>query len=169
MSALLDPRLRQAIKLTIMQVLYGPYNERRHYMLADLVERNQRLQGNTYLFFTYKAERYSNGMIRGLTPRNPLHPELHQEMQAWLDEETIRKEREDPMVNSYLSTVLASSDSFHDWMRLLPDAVKPAIQKLKEYGDLPPRLSEEQVQQILTTNAACLDLMRQRMTMNLIF
>lgn len=90
-------------------------------------------------------------------------------MNAYLVELDTLNKTELPYVLGYINQVLNSSDTLPDYLRLLPESVHSAIQHL--IGTWPchtNKLPDAAVQDIRTKNQKALNLMFQRMALNLL-
>jgi hypothetical protein len=166
--AIQDPRLKANMKGWMSHILYGPYHTRRGNQLDNLIARNMRLQGVQYQCFTYRGD-YFGVMYTGAFLRPKLHAELHHEMDVYLAEENERLANETPYVDNYIVRVLNASESFKDWLKLLPDSMKgPVYQLLQSFQSDPETLTPDQVDALLAEGAASIQKMKERMARNLL-
>lgn len=169
MNTVTDPRrLKKQMADWLLAILYNPYFTRQQNTLDSLINRNMRLQESPYQCFTYKGEYYGPLYSKPIL-RPKLHPELHPEMVAFVEERSRVNVEEMPYITNYITKVLNSSDSYNDWLKLLPDCMKaPVYELLASEQSQPDQLTNECVAQILAEHDVSIQKMKQRMATNLI-
>jgi hypothetical protein len=165
-----DPRTKQVIKETLFEYLYTPVIKSFQARILDIANRNTALGNYSHCSFIYRDEIYNFEPSNPLPRRmNRLLPQLQPEMNAYLREVKELNEEEMVYVLGYINKVLNTSNDFHDYLRLLPEAVHQPIQGL--INTCPCRtkkLSEESVQEFTEQNQKLMSLIGQRMVSNLL-
>jgi hypothetical protein len=100
---------------------------------------------------------------------NWLHKTFYTEMELYLDEKKTLENDEMPHVIGFITQVLNSSDSFRDYYKLLPDSIHYVLKRIE--AECPCRndaLKPEQIDRIQRQNIHSLNLLRKRVTINLL-
>lgn len=168
MDIVQDPRLKHAMKSAILQVMYGPYESRRHKEMISILERNCVLQRTTIPVFTFKGVTYGNPTVQRIV-RPKLHPDLHERMMVLINEGNEVHMHERPYIDNYITLVLNSSPSAEDWLALLPETFQGPVRTLiVSYTTAPAQLSADEVALLIEKHQPAIQLMKQRMAINLI-
>lgn len=164
-----NPRTKQQIKDLLYQYLYAAVERRMAAKLAQLIQQNCLVQHLDYQGFSYKGTAHvldTRPQPRKL-PR--LVPQLHPAMEAYLAELNQINRTEIPFVLGFLNQVLNSSNDLQDYLRVLPDCLHPPIQKLiDECSCRTTQLDEPAVVQLQAKNQVPIEMIRQRLLLNLI-
>ena len=165
-----DPRTKQQLKDMLYHYLYDPVERRFKERLVSIIRDNSRITHSAYDCFSYKRKVY---MIddRYLPPRQPprLDVSLVPTMDLYLQELAEVNDKEVPFVLGFINQVLNSSDNLHDYVRALPPSVhKPLKDVIARCGCKTASLSELELQNLLVRNTQSINLMKQRMVLNLL-
>lgn len=165
-----DPRTKQQLKDLLYHYLYDPVERRFKERLDSIIRDNCRLTHSGYDCFSYKRKVY---MLddRYLPPRQPprLDVSLVPTMDLYLSDLIEVNGKEVPFVLGFITQVLNSSDNLHDYIRALPPSVhKPLKDIIDRCGCKTASLSELELQNLLVRNTQSINLMKQRMVLNLL-
>ena len=163
-----DPRTKRMIKDVLYELLYTPIQKQFKQRLDQLIVKNAVLGGYSHKSFMYKNVLYNcdtNAMPRKM---NRLVIQLQPAMNEYLKE--LKQLNEDELhVLGYITQVLNSSNELHDYLRLLPPSVHPAIQGLiNTCSCRGKRLPDETVALLQEKNLGPVQLMKNRMVTNLL-
>jgi hypothetical protein len=164
-----DPRTKQQIKDALFAFLYDPVEKMFKDQLEKLIIRNAVINGYSHKSFVYKGVLYNCDSSPVPRKMNRLAPQLQPEMNGYLKEVKALNEKEIPFVLGYITQALNSSNDLCDYYRLFPESVHAPLRKIIE--TCPCRmqsLPEEVVVLLQEKNKGSIDLMRQRMTTNLL-
>ncbi len=164
-----DPRTKQQIKDLLYDYLYKPVERKYHKKLRSIIQRNSAALNTHEECFTYRGEIYSLE-VKVLPRRMPrLAVSLQPEMNAYLADLKQLNERELPFVVGFINQVLNSSNDLQDYLRLLPDSIHKPIQDLiSTCGCRTSQLTPEAVEALQEKNQRSIDLMKQRLVLNLL-
>lgn len=170
MTVAYDPRTKKRIRQELTDELYGPINAELKRELNQIIRKNSIECGNAQQCFKYKGEIYSEDSLK-LIPRpvNWLKPSFYTEMESYLDEKKTLEQDELPYVMGYINQVLNSSDSFQDYYKLFPESIHHVLKRIQE--QCPCRrdtLKTEQIDRIQRQNIHSVNLMRKRITTNML-
>jgi hypothetical protein len=164
-----DPRTKQQIKDVLYMQLYQPIEKQLKHRLEQLIVKNAVLGGYSHKSFMYKNILYncdSNALPRKM---NRLVIQLQPAMNEYLKEVKHLNEKELPYVLGFINQVLNSSNDLHDYLRLLPQAVHHPLKKLIDTCPCKSKkLSDETVTMLRDKNQASINLMKERMVINLL-
>lgn len=164
-----DPRTKQQIKDAIYSFLYQPTEKQMKLRLDTLIVKNAVIGGYTHKSFMHKNILYNCDATALPRKMNRLVPQLYEDMAEYLKDLKQLNEREVPYVVGYINQVLNSSNDLCDYLKLLPEAVHNPIKHL--IATCPCRnekLPQETVQMLQKKNQTSIDLMKQRMVLNLL-
>ena len=165
-----NPRTKCQLKDVLYAYLYSPVEKQFKDRLAKIIVKNTVLIKATHKSFVYRGEVYNMDLSPLPRKANRLAPELEAEMDIYLEDKKTLNEREIPFVIGFITTVLNSSNDMHDYLALLPSALHPPIQR--NITSCPCRtrhLSDEEVKAIRTNNEKLIDIIKGRMTTNLLY
>jgi hypothetical protein len=165
-----DPRTKQQLKDMLYHYLYDPVERRFKERLDSIIRANSIAVHSGYDCFSYKSKVYMMDE-RYLPPRQPprLDKSLVPTMDLYLAELAEVNDKEMPFVLGFITQVLNSSDNLHDYIRALPPSVhKPLKDIIAQCGCKTASLSELELQNLLIRNTASINLMKQRMVLNLL-
>jgi hypothetical protein len=164
-----DPRTKLQIKELLYTFLYEHVERQFKSRLNSLIARNTMITGASHQSFTYKGNLYVNDTTPVPRKLNRLIPQLHADMEAYLAEIKQLNDQEIPYVMGYINKVLNSSNDLHDYLRLLPASVHAPIQQLIDSCPCrTKKLTDEEVQELQVKNQQSIDLVKQRMVLNLL-
>lgn len=164
-----DPLLKQTIRNRLFALLYVPADNLEAERLQRIIMANVPLVKATHASFMYKAVNYSCDSNKILPrPRNQLHVSLEGHMAEFLvDKDELAREK--PVVQSYLTRVLNTSDHPADWLRLLiPALQQPVNALLAEQSFSAKRMTDEAVEAFLAANKETSGACKRRLVTNLI-
>lgn len=169
-SVAFDPKTKKFIKDSIYLFLYGNMESHYEKRLMSLIVHNSTILKNGQYAFIYKGEKYGRTeKDKCVRPLNRLHKSLHSEMDEYLMELNHLNAYEIPYVMNYINQVLNSTDSFQDYYRLFPESMH---QPLREIAQKCPCsiaiLPDSRVTEIRDGNTQSIDLIRKRLTQNLL-
>jgi hypothetical protein len=166
------PRLKSMIKEAILDVLYAPVNKTFQKDIDALIDKNGTLQAGSPSSFRYRDVTYTHSTAtppRHPYPYNRLADVLKHDMDKILGDRKDLEDHEKPYVENYINKILNSSDNLLDYIALLPDYLRPPVQKLID--TCPCRncsLSTDKIKEIHDSNAKSFGLIKLRMAKNLI-
>jgi len=164
-----DPRTKQQIKDALYQSLYAPIEKRFEQRLREIIVNNTLAIRSGHKSFSYKGKFYNADTSPPPRKANRLHPSMQAEMDNYLSELSILNQQEIPYVVGYINRVLNSSNHLCDYYKLLPDSLHAPLKKL--IHSCPCKgtsLTEEQVDAIQKSNKDPMDMLKQRMVINLL-
>ncbi len=164
-----DPLTKQQIKNGLMALLYEPIEDRLNRQVEELIVRNTLLGGYRHKSFVYRGKLYNADDEPPPIRQNKLLPQLRPELDKIAAEASKVCDEEMPYVLGFINQVLNSSNSLADYLQLFPEAVHEPIQKL--IGSRPHyqgQLQPETIQSIKHKSARGIELMKQRLTLNLL-
>lgn len=165
-----DPRTKQQLKDAIYNHLYEPVKRSYNHKLQRIIRDNSRILRSPYESFTYRGQIYVID-AKATMPRkmNRLVPALQPLMEAYLAEVKQLNDQEVPFVMGFVNQVLNASNTFEDYLRLLPESIHGPIRAMQ--AACPCRtvkLTEEDIRAIQERNQLSIDLMKQRQVKNLL-
>lgn len=169
-----DPKTKQHIKDEIYTHLYGSVNARFITNLDQLIERNSCEFGNAQLAFVYDGQmiRHSQFVPKGSPPihkTNALSPDLVSPYLELRAERDRLNTKELPYVLGYINQVLNTSDSFDDYIALLPETLHGVLERLRAQCPCGPQeLLDSELDHLRSKNAVSIELLKQRLLSNLL-
>lgn len=164
-----DPRTKQQIKDVLYELLYRPIQKQLEGRLNQIIIKNTVQGSHTHKSFIYRNEIYNVDTAPLPRKMNRLLPQLQPEMDAYLRELKELNNSELPYVLGFINRVLNSSNELHDYLRVFPETIHGPIQHLINTCPCRARkLTEEQVNDLKANNQQAIDLLRQRMVINLL-
>ena len=164
-----DPRTKQHIKDTLYNHLYAPVLKAFEKRLEALISQNCLLTKQPHRSFLYKGVTYNRDNTPLPRKGQRLAPALEMDMRDYLQEQKALNTQEIPYVVGYITQVLNATNDLHDYLYLFPESLHQPIQA---YIDACPcrtrHLSVEEIQAIQTRNANSIQLIKERMAVNLI-
>lgn len=165
-----DPKTKRLIKDTLFDFLYKPVRLHHQKQLDTLITNNSKLMGNSQRRLMYKTRIYEmddpGPMDR---PVNQVHKDLRPLMKDYIESLQRLNDEELPYVLGFINQVLNSSNSIQDYFKVFPESVHPPIQKLVDKcACRTEHLAPQTVTKIRNRNQIPIDLMKQRMVMNLL-
>lgn len=165
-----DPRTKQQLKDMLYHYLYDPVMGKFKERLDGIILAHDKLNQTLLRCFSYR------GLVYQVDSSNPtprpmprLHKSLHPTMDQYLSELREINDREIPFVLGFINQVLNSSDNLHDYIRALPPSVhRPLQEVIAQCGCKTASLSELELNNLLVRNTESINLMKQRMVLNLL-
>lgn len=164
-----DPRIKQQIKDVLYEFLYEPVQKQAKTKLDTIIQQNCVALNSPHESFIYQGVVYSTN--NGKLPRkmNRLVPQLHPQMEDYLNDMKQLNEYELPYVLGFVNQVLNSSNDLHDYLRVLPASVHQPIQDL--IATCPCRtikLPQDKVETLQQKNELPIQLMKKRLLLNVL-
>lgn len=164
-----DPTVKRILMDAIYGFIYEPVKKAMKRKLDAIIIKNSVICGNGQESFNYKGVTYQTQ--EGVLPRpvNRLHKSLHPNMDAYLEELQQFNEFELPYVTGFIRQVLNASDALQDYLLVFPKSIHKPIQGVID--SCPYRtnkLTSDDIAKLQEKNQIPIDLMKQRMVMNLI-
>jgi hypothetical protein len=125
--------------------------------------------GYGHKHFSYKGVTYNCDVTAPPLRKNRLVPALRATMDEYLEEVEQLNNHELPYVLGFINQVLNSSPDLTDYLRIFPESVHHPLTKMM--ATCPCRntsLPDERVLHLQSKNQAPIDMMRQRLVMNLL-
>lgn len=150
--------------------LYEPVMAQQHQALKRIIERNNQLLNRTSNFVQFRGEMYTvSPLIKPPRMIQRLDPRLESDMLEYLHERADIDNTEKPFVMGFVNQVLNSSDHPQDYLRLLPASVhRPVLEYIQGHVIQDTWLRDDQVNALLAQNAHAIQLMKNRMVLNLL-
>jgi hypothetical protein len=164
-----DPRIKQKIRDEIWQLLYGQTNAQITKKINKIIMENAVFLKASHASFIYKNVVYNCDPNPAPRARNRLAPQFVPAMQKILAEQKALENEEMPYVSGYLTHALNASDSLYDYLLLFPPAVHQPVQALLGKAPERPRLADEAIAAIQLRYQYAIELMKQRMVINLLY
>ena len=164
------PKTKYNILITIKAFLYDPSFKELKKRRQGICIKNAALLKNGVTHFTYKGEQYYFEDDHYSGKRNRIHPSLIEEAEAYLLEYKELHDVEIPRVMGYITHVMNSSNRLSDYLKLLPDMLHGTIVHLVEHSSDTDtlHLNSEEVSLMLAKHQDTIQLIKQRMVLNLI-
>ena len=164
-----DPRTKQYIKDKLYSFIYTPVQEQLKKQLDSIIQKNSAILFASHNSFIYRGEFYSCDNNKPPRKINSLSKQLYPAMDEYLKEVKKLNTIELPYVLGFINQVLNASDDLQDYLRVFPDAIhKPLEQIIASCPCRSKHLSEDAVLALQTKNKTPIDLMKQRLVINLI-
>lgn len=162
-------RVKFQIKKELRDALYGPIEARFDQRLLQLIGKNTELGKYVHRSFTYKEKSYIWDEPPLPIPMNRLVPALKGEMDSYLVERKETMDIEAAYTVGYITKVLNYSNSVEDYKRLLPECLHKRLNYIDIGGLwLPATISMEDAEAFKNQHSSTLDLIAQRMALNLL-
>lgn len=164
-----DPRTKQQIKDMLYNTLYAPVQEQFRKRLEALIYRNTMLMGSAHKSFVYKGVTYTCDFTPPPRRMTRLHPQLKDEIEEYIRDVKHLNDTELPYVLGFINQVLNSSNDLCDYLRILPEPLHDSIKKL--ISTCPCRaqkLTEDTVHSLQERNEEIINLIKERMVLNLL-
>lgn len=158
--------LKYAIKQELVNFLFDYPIEQLKTRLFNLIKRNTVISGFSQECFTYRGGLYDNNVMGRLPHGNKLVKELIPIMDEYLADYYQLHNKEIPLVTNFITKILNQSSSPQDYLRIFPDCVHTPI--LKFNISTPLELIEDEVVSLKEQHKEEIDLMKQRLVLNLI-
>lgn len=164
-----DPCTKQQLKDLLYEFLYAPVHRQYQQTLHSIITRNTLATRSGHKSFIYKGVVYNMDQVAPPRKMTRLIPALVPEMNAYLAEVTRLNTQEVPYVVGYITQVLNASNNFQDYLQAFPSVLHPTLEKI--IASCPYRnqkLTPEEIQAIQAKNQKAINLLKQRVVINLI-
>ena len=164
-----DPKTKSQIKDALYGFLYDPVQKQFKNRIDTLIIRNTIMGGYSHKHFTYKGEVYNSDVTPPPVRKNRLQAALRGEMDDYLADVAELNGKELPYVLGFLNQVLNSSSDLTDYMRVFPESVHHPLRQLM--ATCPCRtttLGEERVSTLMARNQEPINMIKQRLVLNLL-
>lgn len=162
------PELKRWIMFSIMDILFSKQDKGYIRRRNEFIKRNAAIYNQTYPIFKYKGEQYSLRVVPSIMT-GELHPSLHQEFDAFLEEFIKLRDEEREPVRNYINQVLNISNNLSDYLKLLPEVVHDPIREAISDDSLNGKgASDKEIKDLLDKNQHIFDLIHMRVMTNLI-
>ena len=164
-----DPKSKRQIKDALYNYLYGPVADQFKKRIDDLIARNTSIGGYSHKHVIYKGVVYNADITHPPLKKNRLLAQFRDTMEEYLRDKEVLNNKEIPFVLGFLTQVLNSSNNITDYIRVLPESVHAPLLELQ--ATCPCRatsLASEKVQALQESNHIAVNLLKQRLVMNLI-
>lgn len=160
--------MKSRIKYAIDDHLYTHLRKHQAMELRKIVVANARALSSSQTGFMYRGEWYSLDP-RETPPRRKdrLLPELHPQMDEYLQELREYSDNVKPYVFGFINQVLNASNSVVDYRALLPDVLHPTLDSLHLYESA-ARLTPETITEIQSRNQEPIQMIKTRLALNLL-
>ena len=159
--------LKYQIKNRIWYVLFTPVENDLDAQLDTIATKNCQLQGLSHKSFLYKGVRFNADTTGPPLRSNKLAPSLKPEMEDYLSKVNECRDYEENLITGYITMVLNLCKHPRDCLRLLPSGLHAHIESLL-IGCTESDLNEETVQEVLKKNQKPLQMIKERMALNLL-
>jgi hypothetical protein len=154
----------------VTSMLYPLYAKPKAAIRAEvgrLVAANRRLQGGYSNYFFFNAQAFTSGGRASLVGA-PLHTSLRPDVRKHVEEEG-ELEKEISIVKGYFQRALMTIKSYEDFFEVIPEALHGTL-RMNEYlfTGMERELSESVLAEFKNVNDKYLNVMKSRMTINLI-
>ena len=164
-----NPLSKQEIKDRLYHFLYDPLMQRMQARLSRLIQQNSLVQQTEYLGFSYKGQAYVIDSRQQPIRLPRLVSGLRPQMDAYLEEANHINCTEIPFVLGFITQVLNSSNDLQDYLKVLPDCLHPPIREMAlSCACLTERLNQSQVEDLQRRNQVPIELIKQRLVLNLL-
>ena len=170
-KVILDPRLKAEIKEALERFLYEPVERAFKRRLDELIIANTLAGGYKVKSFHYKGQQYTSEAWPPPRDWNRLLPQFKTQMDEYLADVKNIDEQERPFVFGFINQVLNSSNHLADYFAMLPDSAHQPIRALKIDDTIMytyPLIAKDKMDRILSQNAKAIQLMKNRMVINLL-
>lgn len=164
-----DPLTKQQIKDGLHKLLYQPIESHLKTRIDTLIVRNTLLGNYRHKSFVYKGTLYSCDTEQAPLKQNRLIPALKIDMEKYLSDVDQIFNQELPYVLGFINHALNASNSIADYLSIFPEAVHDPIRTLLNTCPCKtPKLTSQTIHGILYSNAMGVQLMKERLTLNLL-
>lgn len=157
------------LKSRIIEFIYGKPFASLHLRLTKIAEDNCNMQSGSHPSFVYKDEFYNpNKTVPGVAKLRLLGK--FKPMMAELLQEKADLEAEQQVIIAYVLQTLNMSRSVNDYFRLFPETLHDILRQAapEQQSFMLNRVTDEQVEQYKKENQQFFEIIRNRLTINLI-
>lgn len=139
------------------------------HQINAIADDHKALIKSNFRGFSYKGKEYW-GFIGDALAHPELHHELHTRMENYLTLHTRITEYEQPIINNYLRGMFAHTDWLDDYHQMLPDSLHSCFTPYEDVFRKPDarRMPPDDLAEFLVRNRRYIQLMRERMLLNLL-
>lgn len=162
--------IKYDIKTQLYHHLFDPVLRDIQKQIAAIGTKNGLLWGTSEKHFSYKGSTYLVNDVP--IPRKflRLHKSLFDTMDSLLEFQNKFSYEEEIIITNFITRVLNSSKNPHDFLKMFPSAVHHVIQDLVEASPTNlPSISEEELQAVVLSSQKPIQLMKERMALNLLY
>lgn len=164
-----DPRTKQYIKEELYSFLYGPVLKKFKQRLDQIIIRNSVMLNSGYKSFSYKGILYAVDGEEIPRKLNRLVPQMKETMDEYLEDVRKLNNYELPRVLGFITQVLNSSNSFPDYLAVLPESIhRPLTKMMQTCPCREHQLNSDLLESIKKSNEHSIDLLKQRLVNNLL-
>ena len=163
-------RIKFDIKIRLSHYLFDPVLRDFQKQIAAIGTKNSLLLRTSEKHFSYKGHSYLVNDVPVTRRFLRLHKSLYDSMESFLEIQKKFVDEEEIIISNFITRVLNSSKNPHDFLKMFPSAVHPVIQDLVE--TLPtnlPSMPEEELQAVIQSSQKPIQLMKERMALNLLY
>ena len=164
---LYEPNLKYRIKGRIWEVLFTPVEKDLKKQLEVIASKNCHLQGLSHKSFLYKGMRFNADTTPPPLRSNYLAPSLKPDMEDYLNKVKDCLHREEVLIMGYITMVLNLCTHPRNYLRFLPSGLHPHVEDLLRTHP-ESDLDEEIVQEVLKNNQKPIQMIKERMALNLL-
>lgn len=158
---------KKMIKDALYDYLYKPVQNHYESKLHSIINRNTILLKSGSKHFVYKGITYSTEEDKLPLLKQRLDTSFYKEMDSYLADLSNLNNNELPYVLGFINQVLNSSESLKDYLMLLPEAATNPIKNM-ECPCKARILPEEIIDGIKAKNTKAVNLIKQRLALNLL-
>ena len=164
---LYEPNLKYRIKGRIWEVLFTPVEKDLKKQLEVIASKNCHLQGLSHKSFLYKGMRFNADTTPPPLRSNYLAPSLKPDMEEYLSKVNEYRDHEENLITGYITMVLNLCTHPLDCLRLLPTGLHAHVADLLRTSP-ESDLDEGIVQEVLKNNQKPIQMIKERMALNLL-
>lgn len=168
----LEPKTRPECRDYVIQYLYNKDAEGAAMLLSGIIDDHCQITGHMQRAFMFYGKVYQPNITPPKLIAPPLHESLHERMWAYVKDRQVVEREEKLIVKNLLTAVFNVSDSYKDWLRILPPAVHEPIEQFFTYRWTEQHeaiLTEQQVEAFQNKQERFLNMLKGRLALNLIF
>ena len=163
-------RIKYDIKTRLYRHLFDPVLIDFQKQIAAIGTKNSLLCGTSEKHFSYKGQSYLVNEVPVVRRFLRLHKSLYDSMDSFLETQKKFVDGEEIIISNFITRVLNSSKNPHDFLKIFPSAVHHVIQDLVETIPITlPSIPEEELQAVIQSSQKPIQLMKERMALNLLY
>jgi len=165
-----EPRLRSVLQSLLLDGIYAPIKAVFAKRLSQITDNNVAISQTFDISFMYKGIYYTQYPdLRQPRIKPRLVPELYERMDEYLADLQEITGYEKAIVSGYLSAAVTAAKYPEDLLVLLPESIQYPLQEyLEGYPDNASKISPEAVSELQTRHSKAIELMKQRLVLNLL-
>lgn len=163
-------RIKYDIKTRLYHHLFDPVYRDFQKQIAAIGTKNSLLLGTNEKHFSYKGLTYLVGDVPISRSFSRLHKSLYDSMEYFLETRKKFLDGEELIISNFITRVLNSSKNPHDFLKMFPSALHHVIQDLVDASPTNlPSMPEEELQAVIQSSQKPIQLMKERMALNLLY